>query len=190
MDKKQKSFAERLAQIEKDKRAAAPPVAPVTQDASDIPRPGPATVARALDRAWVAVAGLATCVVVVSIGFAVAFALSGTDGKLRILSLVSPGFGQVNSTDDSPQDRYEWDTKPTPFNASRLGMKRMNAFAQDMSIMEMNALMREAKSLGQPFLANEIAREMGACETLRCRSALKDHYTAHLKKLRKSTPTW
>ena len=66
----------------------------------------------------------------------------------------------------------------------------MIAFAQDMSDIEMDALVREANGLCQPFLANEIAREMGACETLKCRQELQNKYEAQLTKLRKSTPTW
>ncbi|MEO0667063.1 MAG: hypothetical protein AAFZ99_04050 [Pseudomonadota bacterium] len=182
----QKSFAERIAQIEKDKAPAPAP------EQVDVSRPRH-MLARAPDMAGRAVSRTVNILSVVVLiptvlGFVLLF---GGDGvRTMFASAAVPGFGTVNASEDTAEDRYEWDTKPTPLNAARLGMKRMNAFAQDMSDMEMNELVREARGLGQPFLANEIEREMGACETLRCRNELQNQYEAQLKKLRKSTPTW
>ena len=185
MPDQQKSFAERIAQIEKDKGVASPQPKPANPEAA---RPQKTTPAP--QRGVSPALHVATFVVIVCAGFAAAFIFGSPEYKARVISIFMPEFGQVKSADLDVEDRYEWDTTPTPLNAARLGMKRMNAFAQDMSDMEMDALVREANGLGQPFLANEIAREMGACETLKCRQELQNKYEAQLTKLRKSTPTW
>lgn len=106
--------------------------------------------------------------------------------KMAVMSVDE--FGQVKSADASGEDRYEWDTKETPFNAARLGAKRMNAFAQDEADWAMADLIKRAEKLDQPFLAKEIARKMGACDTLICRSKLKTQYEAKLERLTKARP--
>ena len=187
MPQDQTSFAERLARIEKERGVPAP--AP-SIDVQSSPKPVVAPMRPKGNLGFSVMASGAAVVVVLCGALGAAFIFGSQDMKLQMLSVVTPGLGDVKQAEDNPTDRYEWDTKTTPFNAARLGMKRMNAFAEDMSDMEMDALVRQAQNLGQPFLANEIRARMGACETLKCRAALQSEYETQLAQLRRSTPNW
>ncbi|WP_415920218.1 hypothetical protein [Tateyamaria sp. SN6-1] len=180
----QKSFAERIAQIEKTK-APAQDLSDITTTRKSFPKP-PAGGGQAVSGM---VNLLAAAVLIPTVlGMVLLFGGEGVRGAFA--SVFVSDFGEVKTADASADTRYEWDTKVTPFNAARLGMKRMNAFAQDEAEWEMQALIRRANDLGQPFLAKEIKREMAACGTLKCRAQLQSDYEAKLAQLRRATPNW
>ncbi|WP_299693056.1 hypothetical protein [uncultured Tateyamaria sp.] len=188
----QTSFEDRLARIAQ--QSAAQDVPPQTSRSADPVRrhvqPQGISILDAVGHIFSAARTLYIVFVMIALGASAFFWNASPDTKISVISVFIPEFGQVASDEAAASDRYESGTKVTPFNANRLALKRMNAFAQDESEWEMRALIKRANDLGQPFLAKEIAREMGACETLKCRSTLKTQYDTQLKQLRKSTPTW